>query len=246
MRKFLRVLLVVTVLLLGTMKVAHASSFVNLDVKNNGALIYSGTIPLSSIPSDDNVLSVIEQADALSPDFDISNIVHYSFGDYLKCITVSGTNELCNNWLYKVNGDSPAVGMGSYVLSGGENVLLYFGDDVTATESVTGGGPLTTGYVPPPALNPSTLTPTMSLYSPSPAPATIVFPTSTPEPKSDVLSPSPTTSLILIPKPKTKEKNLSATGKVNTATTVNALSDTAVKIPPVRKSWFVKLLEYIF
>ena len=264
MRKFLRVLLVVTVLLLGTMKVAHASSFVNLDVKNNGALIYSGAIPLSSTPSEDNVLSVIEQADASSPNFDISNIVHYSFGDYLKCITVSGT-ELCDNWLYKVNGDSPAVGMGSYVLSGGENILLYFGDDVTTTENAAiGGGPLTTGYVPPPALKSPTPTPAASIYSPLPAPVAIVLPTPpTPEPKSAVSAlPSSTSSfpdiaktpetkqetknLALVSKPKAKEKNLSIVGKANTASAINAFSDTATQTPPARKNWFTRLLENIF
>ena len=238
MKKFLRVLLVVTVLLLGTMKVAHASSFVNLNIKNNGVIIYSGTIPLSSTPSEDNVLSVIKQADALSPDFNISNIVHYGFGDYLKCITISGTTELCDNWQYKVNGDSPALGMDSCILSGGENILLYFGDDIAATESaMTGGGPLTTGYVPPPA------------------PVTAVIPTSTPEPESAVLPLLPTKSPILIPKPKTKEKNLSITGKGKTTATINAITNfpntpnsntTPKQTPQPQKSWFRKLLENIF
>jgi len=246
-RKFLRVLLVVAVLFLGMTRITHAVSLVNLDVKNNGELIYSGTIPLSPTPSEDNVLSVIKQADTLSPDFNISNIVHYSFGDYLKCITVSGT-ELCDNWLYKVNGNDPAEGMGSYILSGGENILLYFGDDVTTTENATtGGGPLTTGYVPPPAPNLSTPNPTISLYSPLPTHVTAVLPTPpTPEPKSAVLPPLPTTSLALIPKPKEKEKNLSTTGKVNTATIINALSDTTTQTPPTKKSWFERLLENIF
>lgn len=266
MRKFLQVLLVVSVLFLGTMKVAHATSLINLNIKNNGVIIYSGTIPLSPTPSENNVLSVIKQADTLSPDFNISNIIHYSFGDYLKCITISGTTELCDSWLYKVNGDSPAVGMDSYTLSGGENVLLYFGDDVTTGESAvtSGGGPLTTGYVPPPTQNPSTLTPTISLYSPSIAPLLTVLPVSlTLEPKSAVVPPPPTISflsdivkdpefrqetkkLVLVPKPKAREKNLSATGKGNTAATINAIPDTTVQIPTEKKNWFMRLLDNIF
>jgi hypothetical protein len=265
MRKFLGVLLVVAVLFLGMTRITHAVSLVNLDVKNNGELIYSGTIPLSPTPSEDNVLSVIKQADALSADFNISNIVHYSFGDYLKCITISGTNELCDNWLYKVNGNDPAEGMGSYILSGGENILLYFGDDVTTTENATtGGGPLTTGYVPPLTLKSPTPNPTISLYSPLPTHITAVLPTPpTPESKP-VISPLPSTissfpnvaktpetkqetkNLASIAKPKEKEKNLSTTEKVQTATIINALSDTTTQTSPAKKNWFTRLLQNIF
>jgi hypothetical protein len=265
MRKFLQVLLVVAMLFLGTIKVVHATSLINLNIKNNGVIIYSGTISLSSTSSEDNVLSVIKQADTLSPDFNISNIVHYSFGDYLKCITISGTTELCDSWLYKVNGDSPAMGMDSYTLSGDENILLYFGDDVAPAGNImTGGGPLTTGYIPPPTQNPSTLTPTMSLYSPSIAPLLTVLPISlTLEPKSAVVPPPPTPSffshttkapeviqetknLALVPKPKTKEKNLSITGKGNTAAVINAIPKTVVQIPTEKKNWFARLLDNIF
>ncbi len=247
MKKFLQVLLVVVVLFLGMMKVAHAASLVNLDIKNNGVVIYSGTIPLSPTPSENSVLSVIKQADTLSPDFNISNIVHYSFGDYLKCITISETTELCDSWLYKVNGDSPAMGMDSYTLSGGENVLLYFGDDVT-TEGNTvtsSGGPIT--YVPSPILNPPTLSPTIPPFSPSLVPLITVLPTSlTPESKSPVLPLQETKKMVLIPKLKAREKKLSVTEKENTTTTINAIQDTMVQIPTPKKNWFKRLLDSIF
>jgi hypothetical protein len=130
MKKILLSFLIVSTLLIGGSKFVLADgASVNLTVKNNGDIVYSGIIPLSSTPSEDNVLSVIKQADTLSPDFNISNIVHYSFGDYFKCITISETTELCDNWLYKVNGDSPMMGMDSYPLSGNENIVLYFGDE---------------------------------------------------------------------------------------------------------------------
>jgi hypothetical protein len=234
-----------------------------LNIKNNGVIIYSGTIPLSPTPSEDNVLSVIKQADTLSPNFNISNIVHYSFGDYLKCITISGTTELCDSWLYKVNGNGPAVGMDSYALSGGENVLLYFGDDVTPVGSVlSSGGPLITDYVPPPTLNPSTQAPTMSPYPSSATPPPTILPSSlSPEPKLTVLPPPPTTSFIspiaktsqvkqetkslaLVPKLKAKEKNLSVTGKGNTASVINALTNQPNPAP--KKNWFIRLLDNIF
>jgi hypothetical protein len=234
MRKFLQFLLVMAVLFLGTMKVVHATSFVNLNIKNNGVTIYSGTIPLSATPSENSVLSVIKQADILSPDFTISNIIHYSFGDYLKCITISGNTELCDNWQYKINGDSPALGMDSYTLSGGENILLYFGDDVSTTEN--SGGPLTTGYIPPPA------------------PAMTILPTSTPESESVVLPPPITTS-VLPPitktppnKSKIKQKKLSLSEKENTASVINAVPSPAptTQTQTPKKNWFMRLLSNIF
>jgi hypothetical protein len=158
--------------------------------------------------------------------------------------------------------------MDSYALSGDENVLLYFGDDVTrAGNTMTSGGPLTTGYVPPPALNPPTGTPTVSLYPPPPAPPLTVLPASLiPESKSVVLLPPSDTSflspiaktpkikqetknLTLVSKSKTKEKNLSTTGKENTASVINAFTNQSTNSQPTptpKKNWFRKLLDNIF
>jgi hypothetical protein len=145
MKKILPSFLIALVLLVGVSKFALADGTdINLTVKNNGDVVYSGDITLlpagiisindsSGNPHDtdaDSVLSIINTADALSEEFNISNLIYYDmFGAfYLKCIDVS-SSPLCDNWQYKVNGDSPAVGMDSKILSGGENVVLYFGDE---------------------------------------------------------------------------------------------------------------------
>ncbi|MFA6353398.1 MAG: hypothetical protein WCW93_00475 [Candidatus Paceibacterota bacterium] len=145
MKKILMSVWIALILLTGGSEFALADGInVNLTVKNNGDVVYSGNIPLlgagtisindsSGSPHDtkaDSVLSIVNTADTLSGDFNISNLIYYDmFGAfYLKCINVSGS-DLCDNWQYKVNNVSPSVGMDSEILSGGENVVLYFGDE---------------------------------------------------------------------------------------------------------------------
>ncbi len=122
---------------------------VNLIIKNNGQEITTLSMPLSAVgtarvndsggaPHDidaRSVLKVLSDADAVSSEFNISNLIYYdSFGAfYLKCIEVSG-EDLCDNWQYDINSESPSSGMDQSILSGGETVTLFFGSNEEVAE----------------------------------------------------------------------------------------------------------------
>lgn len=119
-----------------------AASDINLTIRNGNQIVFAGAVPLNAsgsvnlIDSNGNshsvngqsVLSVLNNADASSSDFSISELIYYeSFGSlYLKCIKDNAGNQ-CDNWQYTVNDSYPNVGMDAKILSGGENVYLYFG-----------------------------------------------------------------------------------------------------------------------
>lgn len=123
---------------------------INLTIRDGDTIVFSSTLPLNisgtvSIndltgnPHDINsksVLSLINDADIISPDFNISDLEYYdSFGSlYLKCITDSKGNE-CDNWQYTVNNVYSNIGMDTNILTGGENVYLYFGPQHKTTLS---------------------------------------------------------------------------------------------------------------
>ncbi|MBU0612359.1 terpene cyclase/mutase family protein [Patescibacteria group bacterium] len=119
---------------------ANASD-VNLTIRDGNTIVFSDIIPfpaqtveLNDIDGnphtidEGSVLAVLNDADVMSPDFSISNLTYYSsFGSlYLKCITHSA-GEKCDNWQYTVNDIYPSSGMDTNILSGGENVYIYFG-----------------------------------------------------------------------------------------------------------------------
>jgi len=139
MKKIIKVLLVITILFTGSSVFAVD---INLTIRDNDTIIFSETVPLQvagNINLNDiegnphsinaqSVLSVLNDADILSTNFNISNLTYYdSFGSlYLKCITDS-IGEQCDNWQYTVNNIYPSLGMDVNILSGGENVYVYFG-----------------------------------------------------------------------------------------------------------------------
>jgi hypothetical protein len=146
----------------------YADNSVNLMIKNNGAPVFSGQVFLPTegtvniVDTNGNthgintrsVLNIVKEADVTSSDFNISNLIYYSMFDafYLKCITPVSSTELCDGWQYKINGTDPGIGMDQSILSGGENIILYFGqDDGNNTFDIngaSGGGPVLE-YVPP-------------------------------------------------------------------------------------------------
>lgn len=259
MKKILVSFLVALVLLAGTNRVTLADGTdVNLTIKNNGALIYSGNIalpPAGTIsindsdgnPHDtnaDSVLSIINIADAASSEFNISKLIYYDmFGAfYLKCINVS-SSELCDNWQYKVNGDSPSMGMDSKILSGGENVVLYFGDENSEPEppaETSSSRIISSGSSAPAPVVENTILPTPLPPVPTPAPQTIL----------------PSTSINLDNKPGTiivnpkffkkvlvKQKSISATS--DTATPSLAQPTIEKKEAP-KRNWFLRFLDNLF
>jgi hypothetical protein len=116
---------------------------INLMIRDSSSILFSGIVPLntsqtvslsdsSGSPREINsksVLSLLNDADILSSQFSISNLQYYdSFGSlYLKCITPENAEEKCDNWQYTVNDNYSSIGMDKNILSGGENVYLYFG-----------------------------------------------------------------------------------------------------------------------
>lgn len=124
MKKILGALFVLIVLFSGLSGKASAQSVdVALTIRDADTIVFSGNVP---IEGDTNVLSVLEDADESSNDFEISNIQEFPFGKYLKCITyVAG--ERCDNWQYVVDGTSPFTSVDQTTISGGENIYVYFG-----------------------------------------------------------------------------------------------------------------------
>jgi len=134
----------------------------NLIIRDGDTIIFSGAVSLPAPGAIDlndsagvphsidarSVLSVLNSADIASADFDISDLEYYpSFGSlYLKCITKVATEKKCDNWQYTVNNSYPGVGMDQNILSGGENIYVYFGpqyrvllsaNEITITDTLT-------------------------------------------------------------------------------------------------------------
>jgi len=142
-------------------KISADSTDINLTIRNGNDAIFSGAIPLPPVGSttltdiDSNshdvdarsVLSIMHIADTLSDDFSISNLTYFSsFGSlYLNCITLN-SGEYCDDWQYVVNDIYPFVGMDQNILSGGENLFIYYGpqtkislssDSIDTSENLT-------------------------------------------------------------------------------------------------------------
>ena len=115
---------------------------VNLTVRDGNTIVFSGAVPLpiaGSINLNDSdgnphsldnhsVLSVLNDADQTDGTWSVSNLQYFSsFGSfYLKCLTDSLGSQ-CDNWQYAVNGSYPFTSMDQNILSGDENIYLFFG-----------------------------------------------------------------------------------------------------------------------
>lgn len=257
MKKILPGFLIALVLLMGWSKFSLADEVnVNLTVKNNGDIVYSENVALlpagtTSIndsdgnPHDtnaDSVLSVVNTADTSSTEFNISNLIYYdSFGAfYLKCVTVS-ESELCDNWQYKVDSVDPGVGMDSKILSGGENIILYFGDENKEPEPEV---------ETPPVHNSSN-----SSYKKSPK---IILPSpiipASPPVSPETIPPSPNINIEEKSKsilPTTPKKIIKKTDKITNqkiVTVVNTTPNTPsmIKTETPKKSWWGRFWDKIF
>lgn len=148
-------------LFLASFTYVKAEGDISLTIRSGENIVFMGSIPLPgegtvSINDEDgnphevntrSVLSILTDADTASTDFEISNLTYFSsFGSlYLKCITHSHGEE-CDNWQYVVDGETPFVSVDQNILSGGENIYLYFGlpnritldkDTIKTSEGVT-------------------------------------------------------------------------------------------------------------
>jgi hypothetical protein len=122
-------------------------------IRNGDSVVYSGNIDLpvqGNVDITDNsgvvhqvnnrsVLGFLYALDQTSDSFSLSNLQYYdSFSSfYIKCITPSGTSELCDSWQYVVGGTSPWTSVDSTFLTGGETIALYFGNPYRVNLSST-------------------------------------------------------------------------------------------------------------
>lgn len=140
MKKVIKILLVITILFLSSSVFAAS---VSLTIRDGDTFI----LPTSTfqIQPGDTVLTVLNTADQVDSTWSISNLQHYSFGDYIKCIT-SPSGEACDNWQYTVNNSYPFDSINQKVLSDRDVVYLYFGPQnkiILSSNNITTNNTLT-------------------------------------------------------------------------------------------------------
>ncbi len=132
-------------LLLSGNRIYAEETNINLTIRNGDNIIYQNQILfpeegekelLGHTINKRSVLSILDDADILSEDFSISNLVYYdSFGSfYLKCIT-STMGENCDNWQYVVNNIYPGISIDQKILSNNDSVYIYYGPQNKITVS---------------------------------------------------------------------------------------------------------------
>lgn len=147
---------------------SSAFADININILDNGESIYTssvifpeaGTVEINDNTStprtvnSQSALAILNQADILSEDFNISNLEYFSsYGSlYLKCITSTTGGEKCETppspegWQYTVNGEYPGIGMDQKILEDGQSLHVYYGNRYRITlndDSITEAGSLT-------------------------------------------------------------------------------------------------------
>lgn len=118
---------------------------VNLNIRHKDALVWTGSVNLTKgltvdvsdssgtarqVPSD-SALRALTVADAMSADFNVSDLDYYSdYGAFfINCIDIVAISKnACGSWQYVVNSSYPLVGSEKQVLSSGDTVYFYFGN----------------------------------------------------------------------------------------------------------------------
>lgn len=121
--------------------IASSDLIINLNIRYQNGFIFSGPVTLATntlITYNQNsttsttsttVLTTLINAAQSTTTFSISDLQLSSYGYYLNCLYIESiSTSTCGNWNYVVNNSYPPVGMGSYNLTGGENIYIYFGD----------------------------------------------------------------------------------------------------------------------
>lgn len=99
----------------------------DVNLPENGSILVTDSDGASNNISARSVLGLLYALDGAEDAFSISHLTYYSsFGAfYLKCLSFGG-NEKCDNWQYKINGEAPSMGMDSEILTGDENIEIYY------------------------------------------------------------------------------------------------------------------------
>lgn len=116
---------------------------VNLFIRQSDEIVFSGEVNLPQdgtleindgdglphIVNSRSVLGILHTLDQSNDSFNISKLQYYeSFSSfYIKCVTTVVKAESCDNWQYVINGSSPFSSVDKTILSGNENIGLYFG-----------------------------------------------------------------------------------------------------------------------
>ena len=119
------------------------SADISLNIRDGSNIVFSGLVSnpapgnvdindsngVSHGVNAESVLSLVYAADLADDTWSISDLTFYdSFGSfYVKCIDYGG-GEKCDNWQYVVDGTSPFSSIDQSILTGGEEVYLYFGN----------------------------------------------------------------------------------------------------------------------
>lgn len=263
MKNILKFCFVLTLILLA--QVVYADGDINLVVKNNGAVVLSVAVPLPGAGIVDvsdsggnphsidarSVLNIVSLADASSSDFDISNLIYYSSFSafYLKCIKVSGS-DLCDLWQYKVNGTDPGMGMDQDILSGGESMVLFFGDEnpatpITSPQTGNSGGEYHSGGSSGPiSVLPVVVEPIALPVTPLPAESVVVEV----KPITPVASntPKPEIKRIVSKTHIKKEIAKVSTLAKESLATVFVAGNSSTTPPAKKESWVKTILKWIF
>lgn len=137
MNRFLKVFFVVLLVLFAVKEVKAEAIDANITLRSGPTIIFSGNISFGDtetieidghmVPGN-SVLSLLHTADLAREEWEISDLQYFdSFGSFLlNCITSTVGND-CYDWHYAVDGSLPSESIDKKILSGGENVYMYFG-----------------------------------------------------------------------------------------------------------------------
>ena len=120
---------------------------VSFELPSPGTITITDTSGVDRSVNAQSVLGILAALDSADASFALSKIQYFSSFDslYFQCATIiSLGGEQCDNWLYIVNGVDPLVGMDTSILTGGEQVYVFFGPDnqvVLSTITISKGAP---------------------------------------------------------------------------------------------------------
>jgi len=143
---------------------------INLTIRDGNTTAFSGSVTLPDVSAPDilvlptnspstavavsprSLLGVLENLEASSTNFNITNLAYYpSFSPpsfIINCVAVpaAAATPDCYNWTDAINGSYPNSGVDQQSLNNGDVVYLFFGSQnqvVLSTNSITSGQPFT-------------------------------------------------------------------------------------------------------
>lgn len=129
-RKTLSIVMVIlTVLMCLSLSAFAADTTVNLRIEGIKECLYYGNVTVSENATVyDVLLKADKESDKLTV---ISTASEYgAYVDSINGITAGTyTEKKWDGWSYKVNGESPSVGVDAYNVKAGDSIVMYYGDE---------------------------------------------------------------------------------------------------------------------